>query len=136
MIGVPVFPTFSVHEPELVSLFLVPDPARASAHARHVLVFVVSRFSVGNDLDKHFRQSLHIPGQHSSLINKSFPFRSGNPHQLQCTYMHTHELLQNLHAHAPLKLWIHITMPLTIICNNLCNLAWVRHARCGNSHQI
>jgi len=35
----------------LVCLFLVPVPARASAHVRHVLVFVVSRFSAGNYLD-------------------------------------------------------------------------------------
>jgi len=39
----------------LVCLFLqvVPVPARASAHARHVLAFVVSRFSAGNYLDNN-----------------------------------------------------------------------------------
>jgi len=34
-------------------LFLYYLPARASAHARHVLAFAVSRFSAGNDLDNN-----------------------------------------------------------------------------------
>jgi len=38
---------------ELVCLFLMHNHARASAHAKHVLVFVVWRLSVGNCLDKN-----------------------------------------------------------------------------------
>ena len=45
------FSTLFVHE--LVCLFLIHNHARASAHAQHVLVFVVSRLSVGNYLDKN-----------------------------------------------------------------------------------
>jgi len=38
-----------------LSLFLVPVPARASAHARHILAFVVLRFSksAGNYVDNN-----------------------------------------------------------------------------------
>jgi len=37
----------------LVCLFLLPVPARASAHVRHVLAFVVSSFSGGNYSDNN-----------------------------------------------------------------------------------
>jgi len=45
-----VFLTFFLHE--VVCLFSVRIAARASTHDRHILVFVVSKFSVGNDSDK------------------------------------------------------------------------------------
>jgi len=38
---------------DLVCLFLVPVPTHASAHARHVLAFEVSRFSTGNYSDNN-----------------------------------------------------------------------------------
>ena len=38
---------------ELVCLFLVPILVGASAHARHVWMFVVSRISAGNYFDKN-----------------------------------------------------------------------------------
>jgi len=42
---------FDISFHNLVCLFFVPVPARASAHAWHGLAFVVSRFSAGNFAD-------------------------------------------------------------------------------------
>ena len=65
----------------LVCLFLVPVPARASAgaHARHVLAFVVSRFSASNysDNNNYTRTTFEkliicVPGKHINYSNASF----------------------------------------------------------------
>ena len=45
---------FSKFNQNLVGVFLGPVPVRAGVHARHVLAFVVSRFSASNYLDNNF----------------------------------------------------------------------------------
>jgi len=66
----------------LVGLFVVPVPARASTHARHVLACVVWRFSAGNYLDNNQIYPDNLSGMNNfrsaKLINYSTVHAGGS----------------------------------------------------------